>query len=152
MIEIVLLLCWYMAQKNMDDIQWLFPSPVEKFSLPFWSLFSRWDIDGTTTFKIRIPSALLSKQKPLWSIRCWRWIPLKNYGRGRVRWKHLYWERIVNYHHFGNDFRFLLRESIGSMTKNRSFRIVDSPGKSIVNPLVWRCRDFFPICSVLNLV
>ena len=60
-----------------------------------------------------------------------------------MRCKHLFFERILKYHHFGSDFGSLLRENIESKSKNPTFRMVDSPGNSTVNPMVWRCREFF---------
>ena len=64
-----------------------------------------------------------------------------NYGRDSVRCKHVFWERTLKYHHFGSDFRSLIRENIESKSKIRTFRIVDSPGNNTVNPMAWRCRE-----------
>ena len=62
----------------------------------------------------------------------------KNNGRGRVRCKHLFWD-----HHFESDFRSLIRDSIESKSRNQTFCMVESPGKNIVNPNEWRCRELF---------
>ena len=50
------------------------------------------------------------------------------YGRGGMRCKHLFCDRILKFHNFGSDILFLIREFIESKSKNRTFRIVGSEG------------------------
>ena len=52
--------------------------------------------------------------------------PETNYGRGRVRSKHLFCERFLKFHNLGSDFLFLIRESIESKSKKLPFGIVGS--------------------------
>ena len=58
-----------------------------------------------------------------------------------MRCKHLFCERILKYHHLGSDVRSFIREDIEPKSKILTFRIVDSPGNNLVNPMVWRCRE-----------
>ena len=70
-------------------------------------------------------------------------------GKNRI-----FYERILNYHNFGSDFLFFLRENIESKSKNRTFVQLEIHGIHGSHGLPWKsmeCETLPNACENLQL-